>query len=66
MTTPQYTVHWISAMSGTRRSSAVSTKAQGFAECKALFQEGARNITLSKFTPGIGAVDVEWRVALRN
>ena len=53
-------------MSGTRRSSAVSTKAQGMAECKALFQEGARRISLSKFTPGIGAVDIEWRVALRN
>ena len=66
MTTPKFTVHWTSALSGTRNSSACTTKKAGMAECKALYEEGARNIGLSEYKQGIGARDINWRIALRN
>lgn len=53
-------------MSGNRLSSACATKKAGMAECKALYMEGARNISLSEYKKGIGARDIDWRVALRN
>lgn len=65
-TAPKFTVHWTSALTGTRNSSAVSTKAQGMAECKALYEEGAKNIRLTEFKQGIGGTDINWRIALRN
>ena len=58
--TPAFTVSWTSALSGNRLSSACSTKALAVREARALFVEGARNITVTKFTGGI-AVDVNWR-----
>jgi len=65
-TAPKFTVHWTSALSGNRLSSACATKKAGLAECKALYTEGARNISLSEFKQGVGAIDINWRVALRN
>jgi len=66
MNAPAFTVHWTSPMSGNRLSSACATKKAGMAECKALYMEGARNISLSEYKKGIGARDIDWRVALRN
>lgn len=53
-------------MSGTRRSSACTTKKAGVVECVALYKEGARDISLSEYKQGIGARDIDWRIALRN
>lgn len=65
-TAPKFTVHWTSALTGTRRSISLSTKAQGLAECKELFKEGAKHIRLTEFKQGIGATEINWRIALRN
>lgn len=65
MKTPEFTVHWTSALSGSNLSTACSTKKQALKECKALYTEGAKNIRLSQFKPGIGAIDIDWRAAKR-
>ena len=57
---PAFTVHWTSAMSGNRRSSSCSTKAQALREARDLFTEGARNISVSKYSNG-SATDINWR-----
>ena len=57
---PAYTVSWTSALSGNRLNSSCSTKAQAVREARALFVEGARYISVTKFTNGI-AVDINWR-----
>ena len=57
---PAFTVSWTSALSGNRRSSACSTKALAVREARALFVEGARYISVTKFANGI-AVDINWR-----
>ena len=66
MTAPKFTVHWTSALSGTRQNSACATKKAGMAECKALYEEGAKNVSLSEYKQGIGARDINWRIALRG
>ena len=65
-TAPKFTVHWTSALTGTRNSSACATKKAGIAECKALYEEGAKDMRLSEFKQGIGGTDINWRIALRN
>jgi hypothetical protein len=66
MTSPKFTAHWTSALTGTRKNISLKTKAEGLAECKALYKEGAKNIRLSEFKQGIGATDIDWRLSLRN
>jgi hypothetical protein len=63
---PAFTVSWTSAMSGTRKSSTCATKAAAQREARDLYAEGAKNITVTQFKTGIGAVSVEWRKTLRN
>jgi hypothetical protein len=58
--TPEYTVHWTSALSGTPRSSSCINKPQALREARELFVEGARNISVSKFSNGT-ATDINWR-----
>lgn len=58
--TPSFTVHWTSAMSGNRRSSACSTKAQAIREARELFVEGARHMSVSKFSNG-NAIEINWK-----
>lgn len=58
--TPAFTVHWTSALSGSTRSSSCINKTQALREARALFVEGARNISVSKFSNGM-AIDVKWR-----
>lgn len=58
---PVFTAHWTSALSGNRRSISLKTKAEGIAECKALFREGAKNIRLTEFRQTIGGIDINWR-----
>jgi hypothetical protein len=65
MTTPAYTVSWTSALSGNRNSSACATKQAALREAKALYTEGARNISVTKFANGM-ATEVNWRIALRT
>lgn len=58
--TPAFTVSWTSALTGNRRSTAASTKALAVREARALFVEGARHITVTKFENGM-ATDINWR-----
>lgn len=57
---PAFTVSWTSAVSGNRQHSSCSTKAQAVREARALFVEGARYITVTKFVDGM-ATDINWR-----
>ena len=57
---PAFTVSWTSALSGKRLSSACRTKALAVREARALFVEGARNISVTKFANGM-ATDINWR-----
>lgn len=63
---PKFTAHWTSALTGTRRNISLKTKAEGLKECKELYKEGAKNIRLTEFHQGIGAIDIDWRKSLRN
>lgn len=65
MSNAHFTVSWTSALSGNRNSSGCSTKAQALREARALYTEGARNISVTQFTNGI-AKDINWRIALRT
>jgi hypothetical protein len=65
MKTPLFTVHWTSALTGNRNSTTCATKQHAFKEAKALYEEGARNISVSKYNGSV-AVELNWRVALRG
>jgi len=65
-TSPKFTVHWTSALTGSRNSISFWKKAQGLTECKDLYKEGAKDIRLTEFNQGTGAKEINWRIALRN
>ncbi len=65
MSNTPFTVSWTSALSGSRNSSSCSTKAQALREAKALYTEGARNISVSEFANG-RSKEINWRIALRT
>lgn len=59
---PKYTVMWTSALSGNHSSSACKDKKRAVREARALFTEGARNISVTKYDPVSKiAVAVDWR-----
>lgn len=60
-----FVVSWISALSGNRNSSSCKDKKAALREAKALYFEGARNISVSEFSNG-RAKDINWRIALRS
>lgn len=60
-----FVVSYTSALTGNRNSTGCTTKSKAFKEAKALYEEGARNITVTTLVNGM-AIELDWRVALRN
>lgn len=58
---PQYSVSYVSGMTGNRHTANVKTKAEALKMAQQLYREGARYIDAFKYTPSIGAVSINWR-----
>lgn len=60
-----HSVSYTSALTGNRRTSTCPSKASAFAQARALYQEGARNIEVGRFANGMYTA-LDWRKSLRN
>jgi hypothetical protein len=58
---PQYSVSYISGVTGNRKCIHLHTKTQALKEAQQLHREGAKFIDSFKYTPGLGAISFNWR-----
>lgn len=56
-----YTVTWKSSVTRRINSSSSRTKAEAVREARALAREGEKDISVSRYSPETGAVEIEWR-----
>lgn len=62
----QHSIAYTSPVTRSRKVSNYKDKRAAVRDAVSLLREGANNIDVFYFQPGIGAVSVDWRKAARN